>query len=119
MGTPKILICPDDRGRATNQFTFKNLASNSLSYFFNLSASVSHPADLAFGDRNLVINGLRAPSTTIVTIRTRDRLTWDKDMHKHRGNVSFIDGRVDHLKPTIALPNQRASQPTTNLLVFP
>jgi prepilin-type N-terminal cleavage/methylation domain-containing protein len=95
LSTPKIVICPADKGRpeATNwtQFTRQN-----LSYFISPDAAENLPQTFFAGDRNItnqngpLTGGLHSLSTNAI-------VGWDQSIHKSQGNACMGDGSVQQL----------------------
>jgi prepilin-type processing-associated H-X9-DG protein len=124
MMTPKILKCPSNTNRPVTVTKFDKLTRQSVSYYLNLSAVDQRPMDAVIGDRNILIDGVRAPAG-LMTVRSNQSLLWDQDIHRGRGNVGLVDGSVQQLS-VAALPDDywRAAaygtiSTSTNLLVFP
>ena len=92
LGTPRILVCPADGGRAKSS-TWDFFASQNLSYFVGLHADLSYGRTWLSGDRNLQVNSetcLLAPSVTSWKITTNT--TWYASIHANAGNLLFSDG---------------------------
>jgi prepilin-type processing-associated H-X9-DG protein len=90
---PKILTCPSDTNR-TRTNTWGTLAS-SLSYFAGISATVTNPAGVLSGDRNISTNSSILEG--LLTIQNSEDVQWTADMHKHAGNIAFADGSVQQV----------------------
>jgi prepilin-type processing-associated H-X9-DG protein len=93
LGSPKILICPDDsRSHAKN---FSSLANANLSYFIGLDADApgpAKPASILSGDRTLATNRFSAPG--VLTLPTAKALRWTMGSHEDTGNILWADGSV-------------------------
>lgn len=92
LSTPKILNCPQDKGRVFAA-DFINLKDRNLSYFINLDARYEDGSSLLCGDRNITNRphaGYRR-----VPLTHADSLAWDMRIHNKKGYMAFGDGRVD------------------------
>lgn len=97
LSTPRILVCPaDSRSAAKN---FAGLRNEHLSYFVGLDARTNCSQVLLAGDRN--ITNTTPPAEGIMMLTTNQIATrgvgWTKAMHRHAGNVVFVDGHVDQM----------------------
>lgn len=119
LSTPLILQCPADRERpaATRFASFTN--NHGLSYFLGLNASPETPESLLGGDRNLVLEG-RSLGSEVVEIVPGANLSFDRRMHRFRGNLLFGDASVQQLPsgPWTAIPASAGAK-FTNVLVIP
>ena len=93
LNTPKILICPEDKGRTNAPSFNRNLQNWELSYFVGLDADETQSQMILTGDSNLEIGGGRLRSG-IVTLNTNRLVGWSSVRHKRQGNVSLSDGSV-------------------------
>ena len=89
--TPKVLFCPADvsRHRATDWTNFSNA---SLSYFVSLDARHEASNSILNGDRNITGGTLSNGFLRVLT--PGDAARWTKEMHQHRGHLSFADNSV-------------------------
>jgi prepilin-type N-terminal cleavage/methylation domain-containing protein/prepilin-type processing-associated H-X9-DG protein len=91
LGRADLLVCPGDRMRfATN---WNSLNSSNLSYFIGVDAEMRSPNTLLSGDRNLFVPGFTPPGT--IPVRADSPAYWTEEMHQYRGNILFVDGRVE------------------------
>lgn len=91
LGTPRVLLCPQDtRSWATN---FASARNTNLSYFISLDATEYRSEMILAGDRNLTLDGAQtAPG--LVALTNGQTLSWDQELHGGRGNLLFTDGRA-------------------------
>lgn len=113
LGSPKILLCPDDSRRSAR--TFAQLANANLSYFIGLEADApgpARPASILSGDRTLATNG--SSNSGVLTLPTAKSLRWTTGSHEDSGNILWADGSVasfDQLELRKAL-QERSAFPT-------
>ena len=93
LGTPKIIVCPEDKQRsyAANFAALKRDAN--VSYFTSPGADESSPELWLSGDRNLATNYV-ALKPGLFTLPTNRVMSWTAQIHKHGGNVALADGSV-------------------------
>ena len=94
LSTPKILVCPDDKGRIATNFTM--LGHANLSYFVCSNATnQASPYKWLSGDRN-VTNG--SPLIRgVLHVPTNSPASWTKKIHNQQGNLTFADGSVQQM----------------------
>jgi len=110
LGSTKILVCPADAVRKTNEaITFDSspaglitLKNKAVSYFVNVDANETNGNMVLIGDRNLLIAG-QSPTSTGLTLPGTNLLQWNHDIHKLRGNVARADGSVFSQIPSIQI----------------
>jgi hypothetical protein len=114
LGSPAILICPDDdhHVRATNF----DLTPANISYFVGLNVSETNSATLLSGDANLSQNGRPVPAG-IVNL-WKDSATWAPDRHHGEGNVLVADGSVKTVSK-IGFASAAGTYFATNQIVIP
>ncbi len=117
LASPRLLICPSDRERAPAA-SFTNLASRNLSYFANLSADFSRPQDILMGDRNVIADGVPAPSGRL-PLTNVTTLTWSKAMHGDTPNLLLADGSVQQISASRLNQHLRALGPQAWLFLIP
>ena len=116
LNNPKPLTCQDDVKR-TGVPMFAQLTSKNLSYFVGLNASVTNPASILTGDRNLCING--RPTNGFVQISNSSVVTWGADIHKHQGNIGLADGSAHQVTDPLLLKTLQSTALATNRFVIP
>jgi prepilin-type N-terminal cleavage/methylation domain-containing protein len=118
LSTPKILVCPQDKGRryATNWHSDFNNAC--VSYFVNLDGRETDYGTntLLAGDRNILRNGKETKGT--IKLDKSSKVTWSPGMHKHNGNVLATDGSVFQLTSP-GLQKHVDASPRPALLAIP
>ena len=95
---PKILVCQSDhRSYATN---FATLRDANVSYFAGYCRiDAGKPDSILAGDWNLNLTA-QAPLTN--SLGEMIHFTWTKEVHQYRGNLLFVDGRVELSKGFLA-----------------
>jgi prepilin-type processing-associated H-X9-DG protein len=113
---PKPLWCPDDkkRSRVTDfgQFTPKN-----LSYFLGVNASVTNPASILAGDRNVNVNAVA--TNGFVQLTKPATVTWGPTIHKRQGNMVFADGSAHQATDLLLQKALRDTGLATNRFAIP
>ena len=117
LNTPKILICPEDKGRTgTSSFT-DGFSDANISYFFSLDADETHPQMILSGDSNLAVNGVNV-RPGILNLWTNASVGWNADRvgrFHPAGNLALTDGSAAQMPATCNL----ATVGMTNRLVIP
>jgi len=115
LGTPKIVVCPEDIGRkaATD---FATLTRSNLSYFVVPEAVWSITNLWLSGDRNLATNKV-ALKPGLFSMLANPSLNWTAELHDRKGYLCFADGHVATSDGIGKLPyTVRLSQSATNAL---
>ncbi len=117
LGTPRLLVCPDDRRRtsASNVSSFRD--NTSLSYFAGLDASDTNPVSFLSGDRFL--GSTHAPSNGLLTLGSSTPLWWKNSPHGNGGNLALADGSVQQSDSRRLLQALRNTGLATNRLALP
>ncbi len=92
LSSPRVLVCPADRGRLPAS-SFRTLGAKNISYFVNLDAITAGAQDIVAGDDNLAVRGSRVKSGLTAFSNTVP-LSWTADRHRYCGNVALADGSV-------------------------
>jgi len=94
LGTPRILVCPEDTNRIA-AFSFAGLSANSnISYFVGVEVtSDMNPRMFLSGDGNFAIGGTPVNSG-LLPLWTNAPVAWTAARHVDRGNISRADGSV-------------------------
>ncbi len=97
LSSPRILFCPEDRGRqrATN---FASLTDANVSYFIGPDATEELPQTILSGDRHLTVNGADARPGLLVLTST-NQLGFSRQLNPEGGNLLFGDGSVQRATP--------------------
>jgi hypothetical protein len=111
--TPKLLACPSDtRLPAANFGAFDN---SNLSYFVGVTADYNQPNSILAGDRNLT-NDWVAPAS-ILHLGPAQHLRWTDGLHQFKGDLLYVDGRVEQRNtPALATANNQG-QGTADLFM--
>jgi prepilin-type processing-associated H-X9-DG protein len=117
LSTPIILCCPNDRNRTYATSFASGLTDKNISYFLNVDAVPDDGSSLLCGDRNLT----NQPSgkTRFVTVSNGTRIGWTREIHFHKGNVAFGDGRVEGVRNGDPLTVVHIPEGATNHLAIP
>ena len=94
LSTPRIPVCPSDSREIATNFTddFKNM---NISYFVGIDASKADPKSWLCGDRNIT-NGF-ASKHSVLTLQSRQSVSWTRELHNRCGNVALADGSVEQI----------------------
>jgi len=102
---PRLLICPSDE-RSDWRFKRSNseIVETNVSYFVGLDATLGNPKSILAGDRNLGANNTPAkPGLLVLTPKSSvgwtDGLHFSNSISGSGGNILFVDGHVEFLKP--------------------
>ena len=93
--TPKILACPNDKGRM-RVMAFTNFSNSNLSYFISLDAKDANPRMILSGDRNISTNG--SMLSGILRLTRKPPINWTRDIHVRCGNIGLADGSAQQSK---------------------
>jgi len=117
LSTPKLLVCPNDKGRwyATNFST--GLDNSNLSYFVGLDATRKSSTSILCGDRNITNKSI--PGSGVVILTTNSQLAWDKKLHSRKGFLCFADGSVREVVNRELPATVLLLGPATNRLAVP
>ena len=93
LGTPKIIVCPEDTKRqwGTN---FATLTDTNVSYFVVPEADESLPNLILSGDRNLTTNKVALKPGLFTLTTNRVVMGWTSQIHQDAGNIALADGSV-------------------------
>ncbi len=94
LGTPKVVICPEDKKRKV-AIDFTNFSNANISYFIGLDADETLPNSILSGDRNIT-NGF-APKNDLLYLTTNQTVGFSDEIHKQQGNVALGDGSVQQV----------------------
>jgi prepilin-type processing-associated H-X9-DG protein len=91
LSTPRILVCPADKGRWPALSFRSPLTSSNLSYFINPDSNEANPQDIMTGDDNLEIRRVRV-RPGLLTLSANTPIAWSADRHGFSGNLGMADG---------------------------
>ena len=131
LNTPKILVCPADRGRSFAKIFTSEFSNSNVSYFVSLDAAASNSTMFLTGDRNLT-NGFPSQQN-ILELKTNQTVGWTKEIHTISkggvfgitfgkvgvGNIGMADGGVQALGIQQLNEALRISGVLTNRLAMP
>ena len=115
ISTPKILVCPMDKGHFRSTNFSSGFSASNVSYFVGVNATEKDPQMLLSGDDNFEIAGVPVKSG-ILDLTTNPTLAWSDTRHKLVGNVALTDGSVQQFN-TKAL--QDGIKLATNRIAIP
>ena len=116
LGTPKIIVCPNDAKR-TSGTNFATLSDANVSYFVVPEADETIPNLWLSGDRNLATNNVPL-KPGLFTMPTNRVVSWTAQMHVNTGNLCFADGRVQQIANAGLHKNLRAYHKATTNATF-
>jgi hypothetical protein len=118
LGSPRILLCPEDaRRKATLDFT-NGFGNQNVSYFINLDGVYRNTGQILAGDRHLSTNSAILSSTQLSLDNTTS-VQWTKDFHKGAGHVLFTDGSATKLSSRELQSSVRAGTNGVQRILFP
>lgn len=97
IGTPKILVCPEDAGRVAVANFNPGFSNTNVSFFVGVDAADTFPQMFLTGDRNLAFEGQPLAPGLFLVASNRTALSWTKAIHNLRGNIGLADGSVQTL----------------------
>src|SRR5262249_45051877 len=119
LGSPKVLICPQERngnrGSATN---FASLSETNVSYFVGVDAQDIYPQMWLSGDANFAISNVPI-KPGLALLGTNSILRWNDNRHKGNGNICFADGSAQQLSSAQLPSLLRVTGDATNRLAMP
>jgi prepilin-type processing-associated H-X9-DG protein len=92
LSTPKILICPVDKGHVSATSFQKDFDNSHVSYFIGLDANEAYPKQIMSGDDNLADYGV--PVKPGLDLVSSDYASWTDGRHGTAGNILYADGSV-------------------------
>jgi len=96
LGTAKIVVCPDDKGR-NFAADFGALKSDTNVSYFTVPEADERLAEMWLsGDRNLMTNSV-ALRPGLFVVPTNRLMGWTAKIHKYKGNLALADGSVQQL----------------------
>ena len=117
LSTPKILVCPNDRGRTYATNFGSDFTDSKLSYFVGVDSSQTNGPSLLSGDRNLT--NKPEVGSRFVSVSTNGAIGWTKAVHGERGNLCFenasvglfTNGNVNQIVRTLVPATSRLAVP--------
>jgi hypothetical protein len=100
--SPKVLVCPTDKGRTPALAFDLKFSNNNMSYFFGLDADETRPQTIVSGDRNLSTNNRILSG--LVKLQGGTKVGWAPGLHSPVGNVALGDGSSQQIGPGFVLP---------------
>jgi prepilin-type processing-associated H-X9-DG protein len=94
IGSPKILVCPEDGEKAAKADFGCGFGNPNVSYFVGADAEDTFPQMFLSGDRHLAFESKPLPPGIFICTSNRSALSWTKAIHNARGNVGLADGSV-------------------------
>lgn len=91
LGTPQILICPEDSKRKPAADFNTGFTDNNISYFVGADADQTRPTTMLAGDRNLALGKQRLPHG-LYELTNGSPLQWTSLTHANFGHLALSDG---------------------------
>lgn len=126
IGSPKVLICPEDPTRKKAALDFEQSAislsdaayrDNALSYFYGVDSSEKKPGMILSGDRSLSTDDTF--QSGLLHVKTNSPVKWAPGMHKGGGNIGLADGSVMQLTTEKLRTHVRTGTNGTQRLMLP
>jgi prepilin-type processing-associated H-X9-DG protein len=118
LGSPKVLICPNDlRHIAATNFG-ADFNNSHISYFADLDASKDPPRGLLVGDANFAIHGVPVGSG-ILELSSNLPVAWTLNRHPHGGTVGFVDGHAQEVVNSVLPEMLQQFDAVNNRLAIP
>jgi hypothetical protein len=92
MFTPKLLVCPADKGRSGLDVWTADFNNQNVSYFAGLDAEERVPSTILCGDRDITGGVLSVGNVLLFMSNSVPK--WKGAVHKQSGNLGFSDGSV-------------------------
>ena len=107
LSTPKILVCPADKGRVGGTNWVNLNAETDVSYFFSPQGSETQPQSILLGDQNVAGGGGGVEPHWSTFLGSSIDAAWDKNVHVRKGLLVMGDTSVqltktDQLRALIA-----------------
>jgi prepilin-type N-terminal cleavage/methylation domain-containing protein len=98
LASTHILVCPADTQKRFATNWFSAAGDLNVSYFIGTSSSEDRPQTILLGDSNVTggDGGLDPKWSTY--LGSSIDATWDKTLHKNKGNLVLSDGSVQQIK---------------------
>jgi hypothetical protein len=114
LGSPRILVCPSDSGKAAAR-SFSSFNNNNVSYFQSLHhVGIGRDQALLSGDRNIMGDGYancaQAGIGSALQLNATGNGAWSATIHAGSGNVVLDDLSV-HFAPASALRRFASTDP--------
>lgn len=119
LATPKILVCPMEKGKKVAENWGVIAGLENVSYFAGLTAEETKPHGLVSGDSNILGGGGGLNPHWSVYLGGSIDAEWDTTVHNERGHILQPDGSVQKLK-SFGLRDQISaaiSGGTTNVVI--
>jgi len=118
LNTPKVLVCPEDRGRRPATTFVTGFDDSHLSYFVGLDAQDGQPQAFLSGDSNLEVDG-KPVRPGLLVLATNSAAGWTAARHAYGGNVAFADGSVQAFNSAGLRAALARTSAATNRLAVP
>lgn len=92
VGSPKILVCPDDKDRIMRSDFLPPFNNCNVSYAIGVDASVFLPNTILASDNHMTSSLPRKGS--IIELSASNLVSWTRQMHAGAGNICLSDGSV-------------------------
>ena len=92
--TPKMLVCPVEKGKVIAESWDQSAGFDNVSYFAGTTANEKDPLSLLTGDNNMLGGGGGLNLFWNSAVGSSIDATWDDNVHKAKGIISLSDGSV-------------------------
>jgi type II secretory pathway pseudopilin PulG len=117
LGTPFVLVCPEDKDRKMAR-DFASLNNSNVSYFIGLDANETFPQAILAGDRNIT-NGFPLRNG-ILDLTTNQPVGFTAEIHNEQGDIALGDGSVQQVSSARLRSEIVANSPfATNRIKLP
>lgn len=96
LGSPKLLICPNDLWHIAATNFGPDFNNSHISYFADLDASMNPMRGILVGDANFAVHGVPVASG-ILQLSTNLPIAWTLNRHPRGGTVGFVDGHAQEV----------------------
>ena len=117
LNTPRLLVCPADKGRVAAK-NWSELRGGNISYFISLGADETTPQMLLSGDSNLEVDG-KPVGPGILNLSSTTAVGWTAARHNRCGNVALGDGSVQQFTTSGLRQALQQAGTATNRLAIP
>lgn len=123
---PRWLICPSDEPRSSWHWpkSVSDVTDTNISYFVGVDATLNNPKSILSGDRNLQVDNLPVKPGLLV-LTPKSSVGWTEGLHFSKskselgGNILFVDGHVEYLKPKALNADFQKQGLATNRFAIP
>ena len=120
------LICPSDEPRCRWNWpkSISAVGDTNISYFVGIDATLGNPRSILAGDRNLQMDNVPVKPGLLILTKTSS-ISWANGLHFSNsisgsgGNILFVDGYGEFLKPKALNASIQSEGLVTNRIAIP